>query len=352
MSVDSRTLSSVANERDAPSGTSERFWLDPLIRVLIADLGISPTAVLRRAQLPGDLLSRDQIKLDPASYYRLWEAIDTEYRGPFLPTDIARSTTTDGFSVPLLACLCSPNLTAAAQRLATYKPLVAPIDLDVTTSTRSGLTLTYDWTRLPPAPDVLVWTELLFAISVARLATRTTAVPNRLAGPPVGSCEADEVSRYAGITPSFGRTCAVGFDPATADAPFVTAKPAMLDALDPILRAQLADLDRNASSAERARAALIELLPSGRSSLNDVADHLATSNRTLQRRLEREATTYQTVLDATRMELARDYLRNQDLSETQIAFLLGYADSTSFRRAFRKWTGTTPRRTRPHNTGD
>ena len=341
-------VQSVANAR-SPTELSQRFWLDPAIRVLIADLGISTTAVLRRAQLPGDLFSRDQVMLEPASYYRFWEAINAEYPGRFLPTEIARSTTTDGFSVPLLACLRSPDLTSAAHRLVTYKPLVAPIDLTVATNARTGLTLTFDWSRLPPAPDVLVWTELLFAVAVARLATRTPAAPNRLAGPRVGSDEADEISRYAGVRASFGRTCAVRFDPRTAATPFVTANPTMLAALDPMLRAQLADLDRTATSAERVRVALLELLPSGRSSLTDVADHLATSDRTLQRRLAREATTFQSILAATRTQLARHYLHDQDLPEPQIAFLLGYADPTSFRRAFRRWTGSTPRQTRPRH---
>lgn len=80
--------------------------------------------------------------------------------------------------------------------------------------------------------------------------------------------------------------------------------------------------------------------------MGTVAGQLAMSTRTLHRRLEGEGTTFQRVLDATREALARHYLANPDLSAGEISFLLGYAETSSFYRAFHDWTGSTPERIR------
>jgi AraC-like DNA-binding protein len=73
------------------------------------------------------------------------------------------------------------------------------------------------------------------------------------------------------------------------------------------------------------------------------------SARTLQRRLAEEGQPFQTLLDATRRELAAQYLRDPALSLTEIAFLLGYAEQSSFTHAFRAWQGQAPQQWRASN---
>ncbi|MEO1056502.1 MAG: helix-turn-helix transcriptional regulator, partial [Actinomycetota bacterium] len=115
---------------------------------------------------------------------------------------------------------------------------------------------------------------------------------------------------------------------------------------EPSLRTRLAEVDADASTTERVRAALVELLPAGSTAMRDVGRSLAMSTRTLQRRLAEEGTSFQAVLASTREALARHYLSNEAISTTEISFLLGYADPSSFYRAFHEWTGLTPERVR------
>jgi len=89
------------------------------------------------------------------------------------------------------------------------------------------------------------------------------------------------------------------------------------------------------------RSALIELLPAGKTTIEDVASVLCMSRRTLQRKLSEENTTFQQQLNATRLLLAKNYLANGHRSSDDIASLLGYEDTTSFLRAFNTWTGMT-----------
>jgi AraC-like DNA-binding protein len=66
------------------------------------------------------------------------------------------------------------------------------------------------------------------------------------------------------------------------------------------------------------------------------------SERTLQRRLEEEETSFHQLLDDTRRELAEQHLGKLQLSLVQAAYLLGFADQRSFFRACRRWFGQGP----------
>lgn len=74
----------------------------------------------------------------------------------------------------------------------------------------------------------------------------------------------------------------------------------------------------------------------------NMAQALLLSQRTLQRRLQEEGTSYQQLLDDTRRELAEQYLGQVDLTLLEVAYLLGFADPSNFFRAFRRWFGETP----------
>jgi AraC-like DNA-binding protein len=90
------------------------------------------------------------------------------------------------------------------------------------------------------------------------------------------------------------------------------------------------------------QALLVERLSSGEPDPEAVARALGMSLRSLQRRLEDEGTSFKEVLAATRRELACDYLQGGRTSVTEVTFLLGFADTSSFARAFRRWTGESP----------
>ena len=74
----------------------------------------------------------------------------------------------------------------------------------------------------------------------------------------------------------------------------------------------------------------------------DVARAMHCSVRTLQRRLVRSGATFREVSDNVRGRLAEEYLRDPKVSIAEVAFLLGFSDQSSFNRAFRRWTGSSP----------
>jgi AraC-like DNA-binding protein len=87
---------------------------------------------------------------------------------------------------------------------------------------------------------------------------------------------------------------------------------------------------------------IVEELANGPPSQQQVADAMHVSNRTLQRKLKEEGTSFMDLLQDTRLQLARRYLRRRDRSIVETAYLLGFSEPSTFSRAFKRWTGTAP----------
>lgn len=88
---------------------------------------------------------------------------------------------------------------------------------------------------------------------------------------------------------------------------------------------------------------LIELLPSGDCSRERVASSLHMSASAFHEKLKKAGTNYQQLLDDTRRELAEKYIDQAEISLSEVAYLLGFTDSSNFSRAFKRWLGVSPR---------
>lgn len=87
---------------------------------------------------------------------------------------------------------------------------------------------------------------------------------------------------------------------------------------------------------------IVEKLPDGPPGQQQIAAALNVSNRTLQRKLRDEDTSFKELLKDTRMQLARKYLRSPGRSVVETAYLLGFSEPSTFSRAFKRWTGVAP----------
>jgi AraC-like DNA-binding protein len=92
----------------------------------------------------------------------------------------------------------------------------------------------------------------------------------------------------------------------------------------------------------RIRVLVTELLPTGDFGKVEIAKRCHMSPRTLQNKLDQVGTSYNGVLDSVRQELALEYIKQPHRNLIEITFLLGFTDSSSFSRAFKRWTGVAP----------
>lgn len=316
------------------------------------DAGLATAPVLRRAQLPGDLFSRQNVRLDSARFFTLWEAIEAEAESINAdlpaPLQIARVMSSDWFDPELFAALCSANMSDALDRIAKYVRLIAPMVIRVVrTNTRTTVTMDFLDPAEPPPPVFLAF-KIVFFVQLARLATRSPVQPLQvnLPSPPTGELESQAYQAYFGIPVTEASQASVVFAAADVERPFLTENHKMWLFFEPSLRQRLSDLDRTSGMVERVRSTLLESLPAGMVSMQAISRKLGVSTRTLQRRLQDEGTTFQQTLDTLRDALAHHYLRNTAMSSAEISFLLGFEDANSFARAFQSWTGSTPRKAR------
>jgi AraC-like DNA-binding protein len=152
-----------------------------------------------------------------------------------------------------------------------------------------------------------------------------------------------EFRRVFGVLPNFGQPVnRIGFDLALLAKPLPLANHELRQsALD--YGSQLLGLTRDDRSYSVQVANFIAgALQRGNATEHQICRELGVSIRTLQRNLAAEGTSFKSMLEETRMRLARHYLNNTDLSLTAIAFLLGYSELSAFSRAAKIWLGETP----------
>lgn len=155
---------------------------------------------------------------------------------------------------------------------------------------------------------------------------------------------ADQYERVFELPVHFGKRCnALIGRRERFDDPLPRADSTLCDLLDQHAQALLERLPRSEPFADRVREAIANELGSGDPSADRVSEILGVSPRTLRRRLRDTETSHQQLLDEVRNELARSTLAEGKLGITEVAFLLGFSDASAFHKAFRRWTGQSPR---------
>jgi AraC-like DNA-binding protein len=124
--------------------------------------------------------------------------------------------------------------------------------------------------------------------------------------------------------------------------PIPAADPNLFKLLNRYLESILSEIPKTDQRLEGIRRKIAEAIKAGNPNLGQVAKTMALSPRTLQRQLDTCETDFRSLLDDTRKRLALAYLKDSENTLTQIAFLLGYSEVSTFNRSFKRWTGKTP----------
>jgi AraC-like DNA-binding protein len=242
-----------------------------------------------------------------------------------------------------LAILASDTLEDAMRRGARYARLIADaIDLDIA-ETESGLRQNLRVRTGAPLIPAAIDLYMVGSLRMGRLLTGTDDRPLKIwrthTPPPAVVAEH---ARIFDTEIEFGADVnGYVLDLATARRPLPMANPALAFANDEAVRSYLAAFD-GARCSDRVREIVIARFSAGEPSRQVVARTLGLGEKTLQRRLADEGTTFNALVDDARLELAQRYLADAELSLAEIAFRLGFAEQSGFARAFRRWTGSTP----------
>lgn len=154
----------------------------------------------------------------------------------------------------------------------------------------------------------------------------------------------EEYERFFGCPVAFGQTMnAVLFDASVFDLPLKQPDRPMFELLASHAGVLLQESGDD-NLKQQIKAYVIRELPRDVPTIDRMAEKFNTSVRTLQRRFEAWGTHYKQFVDQTRRETALVYLNNGGDSLLELTFMLGFSEQSAFQRAFKRWTGVSPRK--------
>lgn len=320
----------------------KHFRVPGRLAVKLKELGISVSAVLRKAGLPRDLFDHTRILVSTDELFALWRSIEAVSSDPLIGLKIGVETKTERFHPMAIAALSTQNLVAASEHMARYKKLTAPEEI-LTQLDNEEFSVGFRWLLAVDAePQILTDYCFSWMISLARHGTGKQLNPIRVEYVQQRpDLRAIERSLGCQVIDGAPRN-AIIFRASDATAPFVTRNAELLDLLAPQFEEQLRQYKDEDSFIELVHRTIQDRLTGQRPSIDVISQALHMSPRTLQRRLQESGSSFQRVLDEARHQMARYYLSNSVLELNEAAYLLGFEDPNSFGRAFRAWEGVPP----------
>jgi AraC-like DNA-binding protein len=288
---------------------------------------------------------RDTLNPEAKVTVRDTAALLTECEGllgdPSLGINMARHAEYSTFGALGLALAAGGDLRSVLHRIVRFHRLISDaVRTDLSEDNdRLGLHLIAEQSP-PPNPQALLFV-LAIIQRMVRIRLPGQGDPVEVTTPPVPAAMTAAMQRYFRCPVTEADHFALYFDREASRLQLAASDPQLAAMLDATLTQRLADAERH-SLAARLSLWIEERLPEGEPALGDAASRLNMSVRSLQRRLKEEDLTWQQLIEQTRRVLVERHLRQPGMSITQLAFLLGFADVSSFSRAFRKWYGAAP----------
>lgn len=274
---------------------------------------------------------------------RLWQRAVELSGDPAIGLNMAKVVRPASFHVVGYALMSSRTLKEGFARLVRYQRIIGEgADLSFRPQHNGyELTLAIHGDRLPAARQSCE-ASLAYALAFCRWMTGRPIRPQRVlfqGDPPADLQPFEQI--FQGPLQFNADHYGLLFERADMDMPLPTANESLAQLHDRFAGDYLARFSESRVT-HLTRQVLCRLLPQGEPRREVVAQALHLSQRTLQRRLQEEGSSFQQLLDDTRRELAQQYLAQPALSLLEVAYLLGFADPSNFFRAFRRWFGLTP----------
>jgi AraC-like DNA-binding protein len=338
-----------------------RLWLNPamaevelaasigaMIVQIAASRGADAVALAASAGFDPALSADPDARIPLALEEKLWNEAAHRTADDAFGLHAAELVRPGSFDVFDYALRTAPTLRVSLERLARYNRLVH--DAAVFTLIERGERLRVEHTFVVPgakqcrhSAEFTIAAVVRVGEQIAQRKLEPRAVEFRHAAPSSAATLAEH-QRFFGIAPRFSSAVnAVELDLEQLERPVPNADPVLWRVLERHAEALLkARPDLGSSAAARVRQLLVVALSEGEGTLAAIAGKLKSSERTLQRWLADENTSFESLLDEVRHQLSLRYLADRKLAIGEVAYLLGYSDPSPFHRAFKRWTGVTP----------
>lgn len=308
--------------------------------------GADPSALAARSGVDPELFADQDARLPLSSYSALMRAGKELSGDAALGLHFGEAAELSDFSVVGLLGAASGSMLEGFNQLNRFSRLV--VDVDAPKSGRfvierdNGGEFLVDVRRRPN--DFFELTESTFARMVSSARRRgsnfATVIHVTHADPGYGA----EYARVFNLPVMFeSDRNAIGLEKGWLERKFPAQPGYVFGVLLRHADALLNEIDREASWRARLEKTLMPLLHTGNFGIDAISAKLAMSRWTLSRRLKGEGASFEQVLDDLRRRMAESYLDGGKTTISEVAYLTGFSEASAFSRAFKRWTGVSPR---------
>jgi AraC-like DNA-binding protein len=309
---------------------------------LVEANGHNPAALYRDVGIEPDILNKPGARIPSPLVNRLWARATEIIDDPCFGLMAHKYWHPSYFHALGYAWLASHTLRDALNRFVRYLRIVSEKIFLELEENSDGLTLILSYKILGMRVPAQIDMGMAMSIHICRLNfgedLKPVAVSFMHDEPP---CAEEYFSLFRAPVKFSADRDSITFSFPDVNRYLMGANPQLARLNDQVMIEYLAKLDKD-DIVNRVIAVIVDMLPSGGVADEKVAETLSMSVRSLQRRLKEVGTTFRTILDAVRKDLASTYVRDPDIELAEVAFLLGFSDQSAFSRAFKRWTGNPP----------
>ncbi len=307
-------------------------------------------SLLKSAHLTEQQIEDSRFRMPVRSQIQFLNDVAHKLRDPFLGIHLAEGIDLREMGLLYYVIASSETLADALERLARYSAINNEA-IRITYRERGSLVVRFEYVGVSRASDrhQIEFFEFMLIRICRQLTGRHLS--------PISAKFAHQRTALSLGTMTFF-DCDIAFGSNVDEVVYSSAAKEMACAnADNYLNALLVQYCEEALSVRRSRSgawrlrvenAIVPLLPHGHAKMAEIARRLGVGGRTLARQLASERTTFGEILDELRADLATRYLRERDLPISEIAWLVGFRETSAFSHACKRWTGNTPRQIRSH----
>lgn len=307
--------------------------------------GVKLDALERQLGLDRRELAAPDARVSQSVSHTLWHELATALQAPHLGLDVAEHLDLEGLDVLGHLAVNSVNLRELLDRVVRYNRILhdaGRVEYEV----RGHELLVFPGCRglLHPVPRHVSEYSAALVLGVARLATRANIRVEAVAFRHPAPASTKRLKKFFGVEPTFDAVeTVVTLEAKVLELPIAEKHTGVAAYLDRYAQQSLAKLPAaDDGLVAEVRRLLVVGLEQGAPTADHVAAKLGMHPRTLQRRLFEENVSVTGLLEEARRTLAERLLAENRLAIGEVAFLLGYAETSAFHRAFKRWTGRTP----------
>jgi AraC-like DNA-binding protein len=322
--------------------TTSAIWVKSIAEMLAAE-GLDVGALFAAAGIEPAALDAPGARLETEKISRLWELAAERSKNPAIGIaqhQVPRPASFDVVGYTMMSCA---DLRTAFERLVRYMLILSDTFTMTLSEERAGYRVTFVlFGGDRPVPRQRIEFIVVTVMGFCRWISGRDINPLAIESPYPAPADVAPYRSAFRCPVSYGASrTSLLFAHADMTTPLPTSNPKLAELHERYAGDYLRRFDQ-ALTSYRAREVIIRRLPDGEPRRDQIASELCMSERTLQRRLEDEATSFVRLLDKTRRELAEQYLGRLHMSLAQAAYLLGFADQSSFFRACKRWFDISP----------